>query len=176
MSMKVSFDLFSGFTDSRVQRLVEEEQTALVCGLLAQAIESFIKDEQDSLNEELANYAAADDWPKFAPARLLNLIALYHLRQGLAALSRGTDFSELSSVLDSLPGDLIMEFIEGLLSAFQEQLNIFTLTSDDVKQAFAKYGTRSETGGSISIGSDMTKDAFERIRAQMPRYINYPDC
>jgi hypothetical protein len=163
-TMKVSFECsFPGFSDSRLQRLVEEQQLTLTCGLLALVVQRFISNEWDDLTDAFSTFASTNDWPQSAPDCLLNLMALYHLRRELVSLSQSTNFGNLRTIIDSLPPALLMEIAEGLLSAFQDRLSIITLTSDDITQAFEKYGTRTGKGSFTGYGS-LTKDALENLR------------
>jgi hypothetical protein len=43
--MNTTIEMFSWFKDSRLQRLIEEEQATLICGLLYQILETYIQNE-----------------------------------------------------------------------------------------------------------------------------------
>ena len=170
--MKLSLELSPRFSDSRLQRLVENEERRLACGLLKVLVHAFIKHEQDRLYEQMSSFASESSWPKFAPDRLVGLIFLHKLHDYLHSLSEGSDFTKLTSVLKSIAPDLLSECIEGLLFAFQAQLNTFAMTLDDLDHAIRDHGTPIGDGKGISIGEDLFKSSWDSLRSRVPIYIN----
>ncbi|RIK71631.1 hypothetical protein DCC62_21620 [candidate division KSB1 bacterium] len=172
--MRFSTNLFSEFPDSKLQLLLHEEQTALMCGIFELITKRFLWKEWEKATQDFAHYDSTQNWPDVAPSRLLNIIALNHLNRRFSFLSNGGGFSNLESTIDSLPYDLLNELIEGLLSDFQVQLDTVHLTSDDINQAIKKYGIPTPSGRSIEINDrGLFKDATEEVEQRLPKYINH---
>ncbi len=173
MRMKISFE-FPAIGDSRLQKIVEGEQKTLIYSFLAIFIDNFVQSEWDRLINDLSASTSTDDWSESVSTQLLNIIASRHLYQELNILSHGTDFEALRTAIVSLPRGLQIELIEGLLSAFEDKLDTITLTTNDMANAFEKYGVKSEAAGGILIGNeDLTRDVIDQARTQLPRYVNF---
>jgi hypothetical protein len=180
--MRISFERrIPGYSDPKLQKVVEVEQLALACGFLELLVRNLMRCEWRRIRNLLSNFERNNSWPKSesddrfltAADGLLNLIVLYHFQNQLIYQARGGDFEALDSIVATLQPTLLTELLEGLLSEFRERLDTITLTHHDLEEAFSKYGVRSPDGSSVMLaGSYMTKDAVERLQAQLPHYVN----
>ncbi|HEY0772024.1 MAG TPA: hypothetical protein VGD31_16975 [Sphingobacteriaceae bacterium] len=170
--MKLSLVLSSSFQNPAIQRLVEVEQNIFMFRLLSVFTKSLSTHEQHQIAGELSRLTALDEVPEEITDRILNMIVLNHLHQGLTSLSSAVDFGSFEELVNSFPHSLLLELLEGLLSSFQVQLDTVTLTQADLDQAIAKYGMKSDSGTSLWIGDDLFKDALIALEVKMPRYLN----